>query len=499
MSCKLPECYPVSFDNNLSDNVENFLEGCPAGYGELSSPNPDCQHAHAGEKPTHYYVLDSKTYSLPDPRTNESAVGWTVLVNGGGGFKESTVATHSIVSPSGYRPSPNCPSNKPHALTFVDDAKVAATKSWGNRYMKYCILGPPTKPTNVNISNITANGFTASWTPGSRQTSYTYSLNGVNITPLTDSGMTTNSVTFTNLQSKSGNTFVVTAVNNTGSISSDPTNSFSIVAPPTTKVPTTSAAAGSGTTTSGPTKLPPITVNTVIIENIKTLLSDTTNLPSNIISSVLKLQTPTNVITAALANGTPAVFTALVNTPSLQGTSITIKADDAVALYNTMSKSSIIDTTKPLVVSIPSATGSITSLVPGSNTKLAIDLTVAKSYPILDIAGKPIVGYSINVVNGIQYYITPLNPTGTPIDVGTTISIPTSDGNMNSFTVADLDVVFVPAISTVSSSTTSQLQCPIVKCSESTGRCPIPYQLYGTIILGVIITTIILTVLYLEL
>jgi hypothetical protein len=362
--------------------------------------------------------------------------------------------------------------------------------------------GPPTPVATLTFSNQSSKGFTATWSGGDGATSYLYNVNGTAITPVLDNGVASKTVNVVGLTSGKTYTFDVTAMNTTGgSTVSGTVTTLAGVAPAAAAVPVpiSSLSTISATATAGPTKPPPVTENTAPIESIKTSLSVPGASPSTVISTALASQTPTNVITAVLANGTPAVFTALVNTPSLQGTSITIKADDAVALYNTMSKSSIIDTTKPLVVSIPSATGSITSLVPGSNTKLAIDLTVAKSYPILDIAGKPIVGYSINVVNGIQYYITPLNPTGTPIDVGTTISIPTSDGNMNSFTVADLDVVFVPAISTVSSSTISQLPCPIVKCSESTGRCPIPYQLYGTIILGVIITTIILTVLYLEL
>jgi hypothetical protein len=171
-----------------------------------------------------------------------------------------------------------------------------------------------------------------------------------------------------------------------------------------------------------------------------------------------------------------------------------------------MTKASIVDTTKPLVVSIPSATGAITSLVSGSNTKLAIDTTVAKSYPILDVSGKPIPGYSINVVNGIQNYITPSNPTGTPINVGTVISIPTSDGNVTSFTVADLDIVLVPTVSTITTPPISQVGiptsqpqlCPAVVCSESNNSCPIPYQLYGSILLVTIIVTIILTMFFFE-
>jgi len=237
MSCKLPECYPVSFDNN----VENFFNTCPAGYIAFNSPNADCQNVHDGTNPKTYYILKNSTdgkLSLPDPSTGKSAVGWNVIANGGGGPKTSSIATHSVAPGAvGYGGQPNCGGSiqTPHQVTFVDDDKVAGTASYGNNGMSYCILPAPTAPTNLNIISTDANTFTAAWTSGSGHTSYTFSLNGNTIRPSTDRSMTSNSATFTNIPPNSDYKFIVNAVNISGSTSSEPSSSFSITGtlPPT--------------------------------------------------------------------------------------------------------------------------------------------------------------------------------------------------------------------------------------------------------------------------
>lgn len=233
MNCKLPSCYPTSVEtfNNL-ENFENSI--CPTGYILYSSPNGDCQDVHdPSPTPTLFYVAstDSKgTNPLPDPSMGNGIVGWSVIVHGEGNTPVTTkVATHSIASGSpGFKGGNNCNGINPHQLTFVDVASVQGIASYGNHGMSYCILPPPSTPSGVTITNIGPGTFTATWTPGTGQTSYTYTLNGDPITPQSDNGMAKSSAIFTNVPGNNSNTLVVNAVNLSGSVSSAPSASFSI-------------------------------------------------------------------------------------------------------------------------------------------------------------------------------------------------------------------------------------------------------------------------------
>ena len=246
MSCKLPNCYPVSIETieNIK-NTENFENSplCAPGYVYFNSPNGDCQSVLSDSTPTTYYILNtsSKTenpipdgyYPLPDPTIGPGIKGWSIIVKGEGNTPvTTTVATHSIAegSPGYSGGNPNCGPfiTNPHQITFVDAAKVKGIQAILNHRMNYCLLPPPSPPTNVTISNIKNGSFTATWTAGIGQTSYTYSLNGNPIIPTTDNGMTKKSAIFTGVPANDSNTLIVTAVNLSGPTNSDPSVSFSI-------------------------------------------------------------------------------------------------------------------------------------------------------------------------------------------------------------------------------------------------------------------------------
>jgi hypothetical protein len=112
---------------------------------------------------------------------------------------------------------------------------ITATNSLGSTSSsRFTLAMPPTKPFGLVVSNITTlntatpattGGFTLTWSGGVGALSYTYTRNGVNITPSTDSSLNSSpSVTFTNLSPDSfyGNQIVVIATNTTGSTPSFP-------------------------------------------------------------------------------------------------------------------------------------------------------------------------------------------------------------------------------------------------------------------------------------
>jgi hypothetical protein len=77
----------------------------------------------------------------------------------------------------------------------------------------------PTTPV-VTASNINIFGFTVSWTGGAGATAYTYTLNGANAIPSTDSGIASQTAIFTNLNSGTTYSVIVNAVNTSGSVAS---------------------------------------------------------------------------------------------------------------------------------------------------------------------------------------------------------------------------------------------------------------------------------------
>ena len=112
---------------------------------------------------------------------------------------------------------------------------ITATNSIGSTSSaRFTLAMPPTKPFALVVSNVTTlnpatpsttGGFTLAWSGGVGALSYTYTRNGVNITPSTDASLSTSpSVTFTDLSPDLfyGNQIVVIATNTTGSTPSFP-------------------------------------------------------------------------------------------------------------------------------------------------------------------------------------------------------------------------------------------------------------------------------------
>ena len=94
------------------------------------------------------------------------------------------------------------------------------------------LITPPTAPI-VSASSITSSSFVASWTGAQRATSYSYMLNGSAATPSLDNGVTSKSVTFTNLSGDTAYTLIVTAINGGGQVPSTPLVVRTLIKPPT--------------------------------------------------------------------------------------------------------------------------------------------------------------------------------------------------------------------------------------------------------------------------
>ena len=278
-------------------------------------------------------------------------------------------------------------------------------------------LTSPTKPTGLSAS-ITSASFMVSWTGGADVTSYTYLLNSVPFTP-TDNGLFNQTATFLGLSELTTYTCTVIATNSYGIAASDPLTITTSKRPPSTT---------------------PLTV-------LK-LQQDYTNVPivdpvvaASAIQDALVSNAPATVAAAAMSLGTPVMFTALVNNPNFMGTTITIPAHASGLLYNSFANKTTLDVSLPLKVSFPDSAYSVSIPEANANTKLAIDLTVDST---ISIVGSK--GYAITVHNGVQYLVTPNTVTNGPdneIHVGDTLAIETLSTTLY-FTVADLDIVFVP-------------------------------------------------------
>ena len=275
-------------------------------------------------------------------------------------------------------------------------------------------LTSPTKPTELTAS-ITSASFMVSWTGGSDVTSYSYLLNSTLFTPI-DNGLTSQSATFLGLSELTDYTCTVIAQNSYGVAASDVLNVRTFKSPP------------------------PTTPYTVV--KTQQALTDIVSpaAAATAIQDVLSANiSPATVAAAAMAVGTPTMFTALVNNPNFIGTSVLIPEFAATLLYNGFGHTETLDRRLPLIVNFPAVDGSVVAPVANNNTKLAIDLTVDTFVPFTGATG-----YGIHVVGGVQYFITPTDISGTLINVGDVITFTNNSGANLSFRVADLDIVFIP-------------------------------------------------------
>jgi hypothetical protein len=148
---------------------------------------------------------------------------------------------------------------------------------------------------------------------------------------------------------------------------------------------------------------------------------------------------PNTIVTAALVNASPQMFTALVNHPAFVGTTVNIPATVAASLYENFQDKTALNTSLPLKVNFPAADGKVTPPTSSTNSKLAIDLTVNTYVPF-----RGCTGYGIHVIGGQQYFTTPSNSVGTLVSVGDIVRFAVDGGATMSFKVADLDIVLIP-------------------------------------------------------
>ena len=302
----------------------------------------------------------------------------------------------------------------PNTLYSVVVTAVNPTAPTSAAAVSVRTLTSPTKPTELTAS-ITSSSFMVSWTGGSDVTSYSYLLNSILFTPV-DNGLVGQTATFLGLSELSDYTCTVIAQNSYGSAASEILNIRTL-------------------------KTPPLTTPYTVVKTQQSL-SDIVSpaAASTAIQDALSANVaPATVATAAMAVGTPTMFTALVNNPNFIGTSVAIPAFAATILYNSFAEVTTLDTTLPLNVNFPAIDGSVAAPAANNNTKLAIDLTVDRFVPLTGATG-----YGINVVGGVQYFVTPTDPSGTLINVGDVLTFTTNAGANLSFTVADLDIVFIP-------------------------------------------------------
>ena len=84
-------------------------------------------------------------------------------------------------------------------------------------------------PAIVTVGSIIPTGFTLSWTGAARATSFSYSVNGLNVSP---ASTTPNTATFRGFLPSTTYSAIVTAINVTGSIASLPVNFLTLQPPP---------------------------------------------------------------------------------------------------------------------------------------------------------------------------------------------------------------------------------------------------------------------------
>ena len=273
---------------------------------------------------------------------------------------------------------------------------------------------PPTAITDLASNTVTGGSFGVSWKGGFGATSYTYTLNGSPATPSFDKALTAQRAVFTTLEASTPYTLVVKAVNENG----EPSASISV------------------TTLSPPA---PLTIAAVAaVQETFTVVTSPAAAASAIEEALAANVAPQALVAAALAVATPAMFTALVASPAFVGTTVSVPPAAAAALYAAFAPTVTVDTTLPLEVNFPSADGSVKPPASGSNSKLAIDLNRDTFVPFFGCTG-----YGIEVVDGVQRFVTPTN-SGTIVNVGDPITFTLDSGATVTFVVADLDIVFAP-------------------------------------------------------
>ena len=398
--------------NAINSNAgENEIASASTIYGQSTlSPPPTKPILSLGLVTSYtlsvYWVGDtvsheSYTYTLNGIETSGTLEGGGVLEDGSqaicmGTFGNLTPSTTYSVVVTAFNSMNESVSSDPVSVTTLAPAP------------------PPTVPVLI-IGSITSSSFVATWEGNSANTSYTFQLNGAEQAPQNEAPLT---YIFRNLTPSTTYSVTLVAFNiNNESVSSAPV-SVTTLAPPAPPTPEAVAAIQSSFSgASGPAAA-----------------------TSAIEAAIAANLSPETIVAAALAVGitSPTMFTALVSNPAFQGTTVSVPAAVATTLYAAMT-STTINTSLPLYVNFPAADGSVTAPAAGSNSKLAIDLTATGFFPFAGCTG-----YGINVIGGVQYFVTPTNQTGTLVVVGEQITFTPNGGVPITFTIADLDVVLMP-------------------------------------------------------
>jgi hypothetical protein len=170
----------------------------------------------------------STSAELPGQPTNltasaQSTTGFTIGWSGAAGAASYTYKLNgTTVTPSSQSVGSKTATFTgltPGSTYEVIVTAVNSTGTTASAPYSVSLGAPPTAPTNITGSAISASGFTINWTGGDVATSYTYSLDGTTTTPSSQS-VSGKTATFTGLNPNTTYAVVVTATNASGSTSS---------------------------------------------------------------------------------------------------------------------------------------------------------------------------------------------------------------------------------------------------------------------------------------
>jgi len=263
MSCKLPQCFPVSLDTNNLKTFENFYAvdvSPPVGYLTGLSPNPDVQATYEASSSTLYITRENpdKTFFIPDPSAGKGIKDWSIImINAGDQVRiQSTVRTHRRLADNEF---PGCSQHcgwghSVDAITTNND--LTALFNGNHGIDVYVQPPPPSDVSSLTFSNITTNSFTVNWQGGDYAMSYEFALNGNKATPDNPKDSYTKTATFSNLNPGTNYNVSIKPVNVRTSANPG-TGSTTTVAPPPPPpappaiVPSPPVSSPSGTIPSG--------------------------------------------------------------------------------------------------------------------------------------------------------------------------------------------------------------------------------------------------------
>jgi len=223
----------VTFTVNGSGTIPSklYMGGKSAvftGLGSGASYDITITATNSAGSTTSSTLTVSTTAELPGQPTNltasaQSTTGFTIGWSGASGAASYTYKLNgTTVTPSSQSVGSKTATFTGLTPGFTYEVIVTAVNSTGTTASApYSVtLGaPPSAPTNITGSAISAAGFTINWTGGDVATSYTYSLNGTTTSPSSQS-VSGKTATFTGLTANTTYAVVVTATNASGSTSS---------------------------------------------------------------------------------------------------------------------------------------------------------------------------------------------------------------------------------------------------------------------------------------